>query len=150
MSHGPAIIANKRNHFLSNIRVELRFDVAAMKGVRAFVVKAGGIHGIDAEEFHAPRIDQRRESPDQSLPFEFPLVARAGGKPEQRRPPVTVDHYSHFKTEALRIPAMIFPFHFAPAGEFSGGFAEPFKRRAVLYGVCERRKEETMHGEFRV
>jgi hypothetical protein len=63
---------------------------------------------------------------------------------------VTIDHDSHFETEALRIPAMIFPFHFAPARDFSVGFAEPFKRRAVLYGLCARREEETMPGEFRV
>jgi hypothetical protein len=28
---------------------------------------------------------------------------------------MTIDHDPHFETEALRIPAMIFPFHFAPA-----------------------------------
>src|ERR1700751_3235305 len=118
--------------------------------MRAFVVKAGPIHGVDAEEFHAARVDQRCQSADQSLAFQLPLVARAGGKPEQRWSPVTVDHNSHFETEALRIPAMIFPFHFPPARDISVGFTEPFKRRAVLYGVCARPKHETMHGEFRV
>src|SRR5579863_2006189 len=112
---GLAIVADKRNHFLSNIRVELRFDVAAMKGVRAFVVKARPVHGVDAEEFHAARINQWRESADQSLPFELPLVARAGRKSKQRWSPVPVNHDSHFETESLRIPPVIFPFHFAPA-----------------------------------
>ncbi len=57
-----AVVANKGNHFISHIGVELRLNPTAMKGVRAFIVETGGIHGVDAEKLHASGVNQRGQA----------------------------------------------------------------------------------------
>src|SRR5438445_12933541 len=43
--------------------------------------------------------------------FEFPFVAGARGKTEERRAPVAVNDHTQLHSQALRIPAMEFTFH---------------------------------------
>src|SRR5271155_6109535 len=86
-----------------------------MERMGAFIVKARPVHGIHAEKFHATGVNQGREAADQALAFEFPFVASACGKSQQRRAPVAVHHDPQFHSQAMRIPAVIFPFHVAPA-----------------------------------
>src|ERR1700735_3841878 len=114
----PAIVANKRNYFITHVSVELRLNPTAMKRVRALVIESRGIYGVDAEKLHAPGVDQGRQTPNQSLVSKLPLVACAGGKSEKRRPPVPIYDDPHIQAQAIRIPPVIFPFHVAPAVEW--------------------------------
>ncbi len=109
-----AIVLNEGNHFISNVRIELRLHPAAMKWMRALVVKSRGVHRVDAEKLHAPGVNQRRQTSDQSLALKFPLIAGAGGESKQRRSPVAVNNNPHIQSQPIRIPAMIFPFHVTP------------------------------------
>jgi hypothetical protein len=51
-----------------------------MKGMRAFIVKAEAIDGINGEEFHSSSVNEIRQRADHALAFEFHLVARTGGE----------------------------------------------------------------------
>src|SRR5437016_13220442 len=78
-----AIVPNKRHDFFPQIGIENGLDVAAVKRVRALVVKTLTIDRIDGKEFDFPGVDEVRKSADHALTFEFPLVAGAGWESEK-------------------------------------------------------------------
>ena len=47
-----AIVEDERHHFFAQVGIEDRLHVAAVKRMRAAIVKAEAVDGIDAEEFH--------------------------------------------------------------------------------------------------
>src|SRR5580704_2636543 len=106
-----AIIPNERNDLLAKVGVKNGLHVTPVKGMRAFVIKAESIDGIDAEEFYFPAVDEIGQRADQALAFEFRLIARARRKPENRLSPVAVDNHAHVEAQPRRIPAVIFTFH---------------------------------------
>lgn len=110
-----AVVPNKRHHFLAHIRIKLSLHIAPMKWMRALIVKSRPVHRIHAVKFHPPRVDQRLKRPNHSLSLELPLVSRTRRETHQRRTPVPVNHHAHVQPQPVRIPAMIFPFHIAPA-----------------------------------
>src|SRR6266481_5273793 len=63
-----AVVPDERDDLFTQVRIENGLDVAAVKWVRALVVKA--------------------------LALELPLVARAGRKTKERRAPVSEDNYA--------------------------------------------------------
>src|SRR6266567_1643588 len=110
------VVPDEGHDLFAQVGIEKRLDVAAMKWVHAFVVKAEPVDGIDAEEFDFSPIDEIRKSTDHALPFEFPLITRAGGKAHDRRAPVAVDNDTQFHAQPVRVPAVIFTFHRLPLG----------------------------------
>src|SRR5580704_9627723 len=106
-----ATLPNERHHFFGEIGIEDRLDIAAMKWMRALVVKAQTVDGVDAVDLDTAAIDEIRERTNHSLPFHFPLVASTGGKRENRGAPVAVDSNAKIETKAGRMPAVIFTFH---------------------------------------
>jgi len=110
-----AIVVDERHHLVTHVSVKLRLHPAAMKRMSTLIVKAREVHGIDAEEFHAPAINQVCEAANQPLVLKLPFVPGAGGKTDERRSPMTVDHDAQLHSKAVRIPAVIFPLHFSPA-----------------------------------
>src|SRR5580700_2203961 len=85
-----------------------------MKRVRALIVKTQAINGIDGEELHSAGVDEIRQSADHALAFEFEFVAGAGGKAEQRWPPMSVNDNAELHAEPRRVPAVNFTFHPLP------------------------------------
>src|ERR1700722_566121 len=106
-----AIVPNERNDFFSKVGVKNGLYVTPVKRMRAFIVKAEPVDGIDAEEFYFAAVDEIRQRADQALAFQLRLIARAGRKPENRLSPVPVDNDAHLETQPGRIPAAIFTFH---------------------------------------
>src|SRR5260370_31489825 len=86
-----------------------------MKGMRALVVEAEAVDGVDGVKLELAAVDEIGESTDHRLAFELPFVAGAGGKADQRRAPVAVNDDAELHTHAMRIPAMEFTFHKKPA-----------------------------------
>ena len=82
-----------------------------MKGMRAAIVEAESVNGIDAEKFEFAGLDEVGDGVDEALVLELPLVAGAGGEADERRAPVTVDDDAHVQAEARGMPAMVFAFH---------------------------------------
>src|SRR6266567_1541684 len=111
-----AIAPDEGHHLFTQVGIEHRLHVAAMKRVRAFVVKAEPVDGVDAEELDLAAVDEVGKSTDHALSFQFPLVARAGGKAHDRRAPVAVDNDTQFHAQPVRVPAVIFTFHRLPLG----------------------------------
>src|SRR5438477_12221043 len=105
------IVPDERHDFFAQIRIEHGLNVAAMKWVCALVVKAEAVNGVDGEKFQFAGIDEISKRANQRLPFQFPLISRAGGKPDKRRAPVAVDHDAELETQSIRIPAVKFTFH---------------------------------------
>src|SRR5271169_3079512 len=73
-----ATLPNQRHHFFSEIRIENGLDIAAMKWMCAFIVKAQAIDGVYAVDLNAADIDEISERANHSLTFHFPLVASTG------------------------------------------------------------------------
>src|ERR1700687_1737893 len=82
-----------------------------MKGMRGLVVERKAVDGIDAEEFHFAGVDEVGERADHALAFEFPLVAGAGGKADERWPIMAVNHDAQFHAQTRRMPSVIFALH---------------------------------------
>src|SRR6266850_1173186 len=106
-----AVIPDKGNDFFAQIGVKNGLDVAAMKGMRALVVKAEAINGVNGEEFYSSGVNEIGKGPDHALAFELHLVAGAGGKAQQRRAIVPIDDYTELEAEPRRVPAVVFAFH---------------------------------------
>src|SRR5882672_286754 len=102
-----------------------------MKGMRGLVVKALPIDGIDAIKFDAAGIDEIGERADQSLAFEFPFIAGAGGKTNNGRAPMAVNDDAEFPSDAVRIPAVIVALH-------ESAFRIP-NSRSEYAKVCQRK-----------
>src|SRR6267378_3707286 len=98
-----AIVPDKGNDFFAQIGVKNGLDVAAMKGMRAFIVKAEAINGVNGEEFYSSGVNEIREGPDHALAFELHLVAGAGGKAQQRRAVMAVDNHAELDAEPRRV-----------------------------------------------
>src|SRR5215813_3377545 len=79
-----AIVPDEWDHFFAQIGIENGLNVTAVEGMRAFVVKAVTVDGINGIELDAAGIDKIGERADHSLPFKFPFVASAGGETEDR------------------------------------------------------------------
>src|SRR6267142_822413 len=75
-----AVVPDEGNDFFTQVGVKNRLDVTAMKRMRALVVKAESIDGVNGEEFHSSGFNEVRQRADHALAFEFRLVAGAGGK----------------------------------------------------------------------
>src|SRR5579863_10460941 len=116
-----AIVPDEWHHFLAQVGIEHRLHVASMKRVRAFVIKAEAVDGIDGKKLQLAAIDKIRERADHGLPLKFPLISRTGGKTKQWRAIVAVHHYPELHAQALRIPAMEFTFHIKAASSKIGG-----------------------------
>src|SRR5260370_22016016 len=84
-----AIVPYKRNDLVSQVGIENGLDVAAVKWVRALVVKAVSIDRIHGEEFDSSRVDEIRERADHALPLKLPLVAGASRETKERRAPTS-------------------------------------------------------------
>ena len=95
-----AIVPDERHHFLAQIFIEHGLHVAAMKRVSSLVVEPVVISGIYREKLDLAGVDEVRERADHSLPFQLPLVARAGGEAHQRRAPVPVNDHTQFESKA--------------------------------------------------
>src|SRR6266481_2036120 len=108
---GLAIVPDEWNDFLAQVGIKHRLDVAAMKRVRALVVKAEAIDGIDGEQLHFSVVDEIRERSDHALAFELPFIARAGGKTEKRRAPVAENDDAELEAHPWGMPAVKFAFH---------------------------------------
>ena len=106
-----AIAPDERNHLFAQIGIENGLNVAAMEGMRALVVKAVAVDGIDGIELDAARVNKIGERADHSLAFEFPFVAGTGGKTENRRTPMAVHDDAEFDSKAMRIPTVIVTLH---------------------------------------
>src|SRR6267142_359620 len=73
-----AVIPDKGNDFFAQIGVKNGLDVAAMKGMRALIVKAEAINGVNGEEFYPSGVNEIGKGPDHALAFELHLVAGGG------------------------------------------------------------------------
>src|SRR6201981_2512043 len=82
-----------------------------MKWMSSFIVKAQAVDGIHAVELKLAAIDEIGERADHGLAFQFPFVAGAGGKADQRRAIMAVNDNAEIEAQAMRIPAMDFTFH---------------------------------------
>src|SRR5260370_5622408 len=109
-----AIVPYKRNDLFSQVGIENGLDVAAVKWMRALVVKAVSIDRIHGEEFDSSGVDEIRERADHALPLKLPLVAGASRETKERRPPMSLDHDPQLHTQPVRHPPVIFTFHPAP------------------------------------
>ncbi len=106
-----AIIPNERNDFFAEVGIENRLDVAAVKGVSGFVVKAETVDGIDGIKFNATCIDEIGEGANHALALEFKFIASTGGKTEERWAPMSVSDDTEIQAKAGRVPAVVFTFH---------------------------------------
>jgi hypothetical protein len=106
-----AIVPDERDDFFAEVGIKNGLNVAAMKGMGVLVVKTVAIDGVDGEKFESASVDKVGECANQALAFEFPFVAGAGGKTEQRRTPVAVDDDTHFNAESGGMPTVVFTFH---------------------------------------
>src|SRR6266849_5160272 len=109
-----AVVPDEGNDFFTQIGVENGLDVAAMKRMRTFIVKAEAINGVNGEEFYSSSVNEIREGPDHALAFELHLIAGTGGKAQQRRTVMAIDDHTELDAEARRVPAVIFAFHPVP------------------------------------
>src|SRR5438477_4568773 len=101
-------VEDEGHDLLAEVSIEYGLDVAAMKGMRAAIVEAESVNGIDAEKFEFAGLDEVGDGVDEALVLELPLVAGAGGEADERRAPVTVDDDAHVQAEARGLPAMVF------------------------------------------
>src|SRR5262249_40459121 len=108
------VVQKEGQDFSGKIEIEHRLYIAAMKRVRALVVKTQSVDRVHRVELDLPAVNEITERTNQSLSFEFPLVACAGRKSQQRRAPVTVHHHTQFQAQPVRIPAMHLFFHSQP------------------------------------
>src|SRR5208337_881442 len=106
-----AVIPDEGDDLFAEVRIENGLDVAAVKRVSAFVIKAEAVDGVDGIKLDAAGIDEFGERADHALTFEFPFVASTGGKTEERRTPMAVGDDAEIQAEARRVPAMVFTFH---------------------------------------
>ena len=97
---GLAVIVDEGDDFLSEVGIEDGLYIAAMKRMRAFVVKAETVDGVDGVELDAASVDEFGKGADHGLAFEFPLVTSAGGKTENGRAPVAVGNDAKIEAEA--------------------------------------------------
>jgi hypothetical protein len=95
-----AIVKDKRDDFLREISIEDRLNVATVEGMRAFVVEAEAVDGIDCVELDATSVDEFGERADHALSFEFPLVTGAGRKTEDGGAVVPIDDDAEIESEA--------------------------------------------------
>src|SRR5467141_4955814 len=110
------IVPNKRDDLFPQVRIKNDLDVAAMKRVRALVVKTLPIDRIHGEKFDSSGFDEIRERADHALALELPLVAGAGREAQERWAPMTEDGDAQLHAEPVRVPAVIFTFHRLPLG----------------------------------
>jgi hypothetical protein len=106
-----AIVPDERHDLFAKVGIENGLYITSMKWMRAFVIKAEAVDGIDAEEFDFAAFDEIGQRADHALTFQFRFVARASRETENRLPPMAVDKHAHVNTEPGRIPAVIFTFH---------------------------------------
>lgn len=106
-----AVVPDEGDDLLAKIRIENGLDIAAMERVRALIVEAEAVDGIDGEEFDAAGIDEIAKRTDHALTFELPLIAGAGWKTQEWWTPVAVNGNAEFEAQAMRMPAMNFTFH---------------------------------------
>src|SRR6266850_2401099 len=109
-----AVVPDEGNDFFAQIGVENGLDIAAMKGMRALIVKAETIDGVNGEEFYSSGVNEIREGPDHALAFELHLVSGTGGKTQQRRAVMAIDNHAELDAEPRRVPAVVFAFHPLP------------------------------------
>ena len=95
-----AIVPDEGNDLFAKVGIEDGLDVTAVEWVRAFVVKAEAVDGIDAEDFDFATFDEIGEGADHALAFEFGFVAGAGGKAENGLAPVAVDDHAEVEPQA--------------------------------------------------
>src|ERR1700739_4081003 len=105
------IVPDEGNDFLAKVGIENSMHVAAMKRMRGLVVKAQTVDRIHAVELQFAAVDEIGERADHGLAFQFPFVAGAGGKADQRRAIMAVNDNAEIEAQAMRIPAMDFTFH---------------------------------------
>src|SRR5947209_7220911 len=111
---GLAIVVNKGNHLVAKISIKNFLNIAAMKRVRAFIVKTEPIyriHGINFDSSAFNKIGKRR---DHALVFQLPFVAGAGGKSDEWGAPMSVDYDSELHSKPRRMPAVHFSLHRSP------------------------------------
>ena len=108
---GLAVVPDEGDDFFAEVGIEDGLDVAAVEGMRGFVVEAEAVDGVNAEEFDTAGVDEFGEGADHGLVFEFPFVTGAGGKADERLAVVAVDEDAKFEAEAGRMPTMVFAFH---------------------------------------
>src|SRR5258708_25704919 len=105
------IVPNKRDDLFPQVRIKNDLDVAAMKRVRALIVKTLPIDRIHGEKFDSSGFDEIRERADHALALELPLVAGAGREAQERWAPMTEDAGGPPHAEAGRVPSVKFTFH---------------------------------------
>ena len=106
-----AVVPDKWDDFLAQVGIKNGLHVAAMKGVRASIVKAEAVDGVDGIKFDAAGVNEFGERADHALAFEFEFVAGAGGKADDGRAVMAVGDDAEFEAQASRVPAMIFAIH---------------------------------------
>ena len=116
-----AIVPDEGNDLFAKVGIEDGLDIAAVKGMRAFVIEAEAVDGIDAEDFDFAALDKIGESADHALAFEFGFVAGAGGKTENGLSPMAMDDDAKVKPQAGRMPAVVFAFHKCASHGARGG-----------------------------
>jgi hypothetical protein len=82
-----------------------------VEGVRAFVVEAKAVDGVDTEELDFAGVNEIGEGGDHSLPFQLPFVTCAGGKTDDGRTPMAINDDTHFYAKSVRVPAMVVALH---------------------------------------
>jgi len=109
-----AIVPDEGHNFFTQVGIENGLHVAAVKRMRALVVKTVPVDRIHREEFDSSCVDEIPERADHALAFEFTLVAGAGRETQEWRAPMPVDDNSELDTEPVGIPSVIFTFHAWP------------------------------------
>src|SRR5262249_21895357 len=109
-----AIVPNKGDDLFAEVGIEDRLHPTAMLRMRFFVVEAEAIDGVYGEDFDLAGLDEIAERRDESLAFEFPLIACTGGEADQRGSPVAVHDDTKLDAQPWRMPAMIFVLHLRP------------------------------------
>ena len=105
------VVPDKRHNLFAKVGIEDGLDIAAVERVRALVVKAEAVDGIDGEELNAAALNKIRKRADHTLAFEFPLIAGAGRKAQKRLAPVAENGHAQLQAEPLRVPTVIFTLH---------------------------------------
>jgi hypothetical protein len=98
---------NVRDDLIPNVLVEHPLAPAAMERVRLFVEKRFVIVRTDAEDLHAPGIDEVANRRDQAVAVKFPFIAVTGGKREQRWSPMAEDRDAHVVPQPRRMPVLV-------------------------------------------
>ena len=106
-----AVIPDEGNDLFAEVRIENGLDVAAVKRVSAFVIKAEAVDGVEGIKLDAAGVDEIGEGANHALALEFPLVASTCGKTEERGAPMAVGDDAEIQAEPRRVPAMVFTFH---------------------------------------